>query len=267
MKRLRDWYDHPEYYEAIFGADSEKELDFLVALNARFGTGGKTWLEPACGAGRLLEVGARRGLRLTGYDLNEKMLAYAAKRLSPALRRRVTLHQARMETFCPPALRGTFDLAFNLVSTFRYLDSDEAARAHLACVRRLLKPGGLYVLGFHVTDYARKHLEHERWVGTHRGAKVVCNTREWAPERAARRSRMRNRLRITGAGEELLIETEWYFRTYDGRQALELVRASGLEVVALYDFDYALDAPSSLDTDRLDWVLVLTPRKGGARRR
>lgn len=260
MERRAGWYEHPEYYEAIFGADSAREVDFLEQVSARYGTGGARWLEPACGSGRLLAEGARRGLRLAGYDVSRAMLEHARRRLRGSGRRRVTLYRARMEAFCPPALAGRFDLAFNLVSTFRYLSSEGAALSHLQCTRRLLKAGGLYVVGLHVTDYGRTHVERERWVGEVAGRRVVCNTREWPPDARRRRSRMRNRLRVTGRSEDLLIETEWFFRTYDGPQIQRLVRRAGFQLVALYDFDYRIDEPSGVSTDRLDWVLVLRPR-------
>ncbi|MCI0673014.1 MAG: class I SAM-dependent methyltransferase [Myxococcaceae bacterium] len=255
MKRLTDWYAHPRYYEAIFGTDTEREMDFLEGLHRRYGNGGRRWLEPACGAGRLLAEGAKRGLTLVGYDLSERMLAYARKRMRPASSARVSLHQARMEAFCPPQLVGRMDLAFNLVSTFRYLDSEAAALSHLRATARLLSRGGIYVLGFHLTDYARRTPERERWVGHAGGARVVCNTREGAPDRASRSSAMRNRLRVTGPRVDLLIETEWSFRTYSGAQARSLFRRAGLKVLARHDFDYTLDAQAA--GDRLDSVFVL----------
>jgi SAM-dependent methyltransferase len=255
MQRLTDWYSHPKYYEAIFGTDTVKEMDFLEALNGRYGNGGRRWLEPACGAGRLLAEGARRGLSLVGYDISPQMLAHARRRLRPALRPRVELHEARMETFCPPALVGRVDLAFNLVSTFRYLDSDRAALEHLRCVRRLLAPGGVYALGFHLSQYSRDTPERERWVGKVGRARVVCNTQEGVPDRAARRSPMRNRLRVEGPGVDLLIETDWFFRTYSAAQARGLFRRAGLAVLARHDFDYQLERPAP--PDRLDSVFVL----------
>lgn len=259
MKRYQDWYAHPEYYEAIFGPDSAKEMDFLQEVNRRYGNGGKSWLEPACGAGRLLEEGARRGLNLVGYDLSEPMLEHARARLAPALRRRVKVHPGRMEDFAPPALVGKIDLAFSLVSTFRYLDTHPAAVAHLHSVRKLLKDDGRFVLGFHLTDYTRDFIEHERWVGEVNGRKVVCNTREWPPDSKRRRSRMRNRLRVTGKGDDFQIETDWHFRTYDTGQVLTLIKDGGFQLEALFDFDYLIDQPSHLGTDRLDWVMVLAP--------
>jgi SAM-dependent methyltransferase len=257
MQRLSDWYDHPEYYEAIFGTDTAREVDFLAEVSRRYGTGGKRWLEPACGAGRLVAEAASRGFQVVGYDISEKMLAHARARLSPALRRRVRLHPARMEEFFQPELEGQVDLAFNLVSTFRYLDSEQAALAHLEATRRLLQPGGLYVLGFHLTDYARDKAEHERWVERLGEDTVVCNTHEGLPDRKLRRSAMRNRLRITGPGKDLLIETHWHFRTYDLAQIRRLFRAAGLQVRAVFDFDYQVDSPRSARDIRLDSIFVL----------
>jgi len=257
MERRKDWYTHPEYYEAIFGEDTRKEMDFLLEINQRFGTGGKTFLEPACGAGRLLTEGAQRGLRLVGYDVSREMLAHARARLSPSQRRRVSLHEGRMESFAPPSLKGQVDLAFCLVSTFRYLDSEEAVHQHLVGTRALLRPGGLYVLGFHLTDYHRQKPEHERWLGQVGPDSVVCNTHEWPPDRKLRSSRMRNRLRVRGPDKDWLIETRWTFRTYNQPQAAQAFSRAGLAPVVVFDFDYRIDQPLPRNTDRLDRVFVL----------
>jgi SAM-dependent methyltransferase len=259
MERRSDWYTHPKYYEAIFGTDTVKEMDFLLAVNRIHGTGGSQWLEPACGAGRLVAEAARRGLDIVGYDISEPMLEYARRRLSPARRRHVRLFPSRMESFAAPELEGRVDLAFNLVSTFRYLDSEVAARAHLESTRRLLKPSGVYALGFHLTDYARTVFERERWVGHVGRDTVICNTREGLPDRRNRRAPMRNRLRISGPGKDLLIETEWFFRTYDLTQARRLFRSAGLRLLATYDFDYLIEAPLGRGSTRLDRVFILQP--------
>lgn len=257
MKRLKDWYEHPAYYEAIFGTDTEKEMDFVLAANQQYGTGGTLLLEPACGAGRLLAEAARRRYQVVGYDLSPTMLTHARARLSPALRKRVQLAESRMEAFSDEKLLGKVDLAFNLVSTFRYLDSEAAALAHLKKTLALVKPGGIYLLGFHITDYGRTHAERERWVGQVKKAQVVCNTQEGAPDPQARRSAMRNRLRITGVGEDRLIETHWFFRTYSLSQARRLFQKAGWSLVAMHDFDYQLKAPLKRGSLRLDRVFVL----------
>jgi SAM-dependent methyltransferase len=261
VEKRTDWYAHPEYYEAIFDADTEREIDFLLGLNARFGNGGKRWIEPACGAGRLLEAGAKRGLTVHGSDLSRPMLERARQRLTPTLRRRVTVAEGAMESYAPPKLRGKFDLAYSLVSTFRYLTSEAAALGHLRCVRSLLADGGVYVLGFHLTDYAREVPERERWVAhvdRRQGEKdrVVCNTQEGLPDPKTRLSPMRNRLRVSGPGKDWLIETNWHFRTYDARQAARLFTKAGLCVKARFDFDYDLTREKP-EANRLDQIYVL----------
>jgi len=255
-RKLRDWYAHPRYYEAIFGVDTERELDFVLELSRRYGTGGEVLLEPACGAGRLIEEGARRGLTMIGYDASEVMLAHARRRLRRA-KLEARVEPGRMEFWAPRQLWGRVDAAFNLVSTFRYLGSEQAAVAHLSSVRRLLRTGGIYALGFHLTDYRRTGPLRERWEGRAGRDLVVCNTREWPPDRRARRSRMRNRLRVCGPGKDWLIETEWEFRTYDEREAQMAFRAAGLRVRGVFTFDYRVEKPIPWTSNRLDRVMVL----------
>lgn len=263
MRRLSDWYRHPRYYEAIFGADTEQELDFLEQINGWFGTGGPIWLEPACGAGRLVEAAVGRGYTVVGCDVSEVMLEHARARLGGAGPGMAHLARARMETFCPPEWEGRVDLAFCLVSTFRYLSSEESALAHLRAVRRLLRPKGVYALGFHLTDYARRRPEHERWVAQLGPERIVCNTREWPPDRRRRRARMRNRLRISGPRGTEVIETDWHFRTWSEEQALRLFARARFELRATYGFDGDLTRPLPWDSRRLDRVMILSPGREG----
>jgi SAM-dependent methyltransferase len=259
MRRLTDWYRHPRYYEAIFGVDTERELDFLEQINGWFGTGGRTWLEPACGAGRLVEAAVRRGYTVIGCDVSEQMLEHARARVRGAGPGVAQLARQRMEDFCPSAWRGRIDLAFCLVSTFRYLSSEASALAHLRAVRRLLGPHGVYALGFHLTDYARRRTEHERWVAQLGAERIVCNTRELPPDRRLRRARMRNRLYISGPHGSRVIETEWYFRTWSEGEALRLFRRARFELRAVYGFDGDLTEPFAWDSPRLDRVMILAP--------
>ena len=102
-------------------------------------------------------------------------------------------------------------------------------------------------------------MEHERWVGRVDDETVVCNTREWPPERRLRRARMRNRLRISGPRGRFTIETNWYFRTWSQNEAANLLARAGFELVALHGFDADLSEPQSWTGDRLDRLMVLRP--------
>jgi SAM-dependent methyltransferase len=211
-------------------------------------------LEPACGSGRLVAELARRGHRVTGFDLSDGMLAFARDRLSAA-GLRATLRKARMEEF---RLQGRFDLAHCLVSTFKYLLTERDARGHLRSVARALVPGGVYVLGLHLSEYGSSHRTRERWVAERDGTHVVCNIQGWPPDRRTRTERVRSRMVVTEGGEQRRIETSWTFRTYDAAQLRRLVRSvPELEHVATFDFTYDPEAERELDDDQLDCVLVL----------
>lgn len=257
--RELDWYETPRYYDAVFDAGTRQEADFLERVAALHGTSsGRRALEPACGSGRLVHALARRGWRVSGFDRSAAMLRYARRRVA-RLEPRPHLVEADLADFRLP---GRFDLAHCLVSTFKYLLEGSSARAHLARVARHLAPGGIYVLGFHLSDYDERARVRERWVAVRRGTRIVCNIQSWPPERRTRLEMVRSRLRVERASGELRSETTWRFRTYDAAQARRLLASvPELEHVATYDFTYDLGAPRELDDSQLDCVLILRRRR------
>lgn len=258
MPEQRDWYDTPLYYDIIFDADTPREGAFLEAVYAQHGPGGRSrqMLEPACGSGRLVLEMARRGWRVTGFDGNARMLDFARERLKKAdLKAR--LWDDWMQSFTLPK-EQSFDMAHCLVSSFKYLHSERDAAACLQRVAACLKPGGLFVLGVHLTDYPRAAEEHERWVAERDGIRVVCNTHTWAADPKTRLEDLRTRLQITHAGRTHTQETQWQFRTYNAAQMRALLRkVPSFELVQCYDFTYDISEPRKLDDSYADIVLVL----------
>jgi SAM-dependent methyltransferase len=262
----RDWYDTPAYYDLIFDADTQKEAAFLEGVWQRFGGKGSgrrrrlRLLEAACGSGRVMGEMIRRGWNGDGFDVNEAMLANAKARLGEveAAGERWQVWRDAMETFQVPGGRR-YEVAHCLVSTFKYLPTEAAARSCLERLAGALVPGGLLVLGLHLTDYGRTKCEHERWVEARDGLQVVCNIRTWPADRKRRLERVRSRLKVTEGGRAREQETVWDFRTYDARQLRRLLRAAvpELELAGCYDFTYDLDAPRELDDRYADVIVVL----------
>lgn len=112
--------------------------------------------------GRLLQALAQKGHTTVGLDISCESLEYARLRCS-GLEPLPQLHQGDMTDF--DLGQGRFALAFNLVSSFKYLLTHKAAASHLRCVYRALRPGGVYLLGLHVVDYEyhAEQGERERW--------------------------------------------------------------------------------------------------------
>lgn len=256
-----DWYDTPLYYDIIFDEDTAKEADFLEAVHCRHATTrGRSVLELACGSGRLVKELASRGWRTDGFDLNPAMLDFARDRIAAA-GMTARLWQDRMEAFRPPG-KTRYDLVHCLVSTFKYLLSEDDALACLERVAASLKPGGLFVLGLHLTAPGSTKPTHERWTASRDGVAVVCNTRTWPPRPGTRLEPMRSRLCITlpdgGTREQ---ETLWEVRSYTVPQLKRLLRkCPDLEVVACHDFRHDAEETRCLDDEYADLVLVLRRR-------
>lgn len=251
-----DWYeDAPGLYDLIFDAGTEDECTFVGGVHERYGHGKlRRILEPACGSGRLVEALARRGYHVTGFDVSEGMLAYARRRLQDA-RLVARIERAQMQAFdCGMG----FDLAHNFVSTFKYLLHEAEARAHLRQVAAALRPGGLYVLGFHLSDYGCTRRSRERWVAQQGRKRVTCNIQSWPANRKTRLERVRSRLQVQEGRATRKLETSWWFRTYDAAQVRAMLRAvPELTHVATYDFCYDLARERRLSDEQLDTVLVL----------
>ncbi len=260
----RDWYDTPLYYDIVFDDGTVQEADFLEAAFVKHAqpAKGRRLFEPACGSGRLALEMARRGWEVSGFDGNANMIEFAQQRMASA-ELKARLWEDWMQSFTlPKGVKGGFDLAHCLVSTFKYLHSEKDAAECLRRVAATLRPGGLFFLGLHLTDYESGTEEHERWVAQRGKIKVVCNTHTWPADRKTRLEKLRTRLQITDAGRTHTQETHWQFRTYNAAQLKALLRkVPELELQECYDFTYDLAEPRRFDDSYADVLLVLRRRK------
>lgn len=214
-----DLYDRTGWYDALHAEGTASWADFLVELGKRHGTGGQAWLEPACGTGRFFKPLARRGVRLTGYDLHPGAVAYA--------RPRGDARTADMTTFLRPR---AFDLAFCLLGSFRHLLDEASARRHLELIACSLKPGGVYVLGLDLCDYRFPEPDEELWEARRGALRLSDLVETVAPDRRTRRERVIHFLNAGGR----LYKSEYDLRTYDVAQIRRLVASAGLRVEAAY---------------------------------
>ncbi len=250
-----DWYDLPAYYDLVFERLTDDEADFLDALAKEYVSGRKQRvLEPACGSGRLLEALAARGYDVAGFDASQAMVDYARERLV-GRDLPVDVSLQRMESF---RYRRKFDLAHCMVSSFKYLQTEADAVAHLRSMARAVRPGGVYAIGFHLTQYEDQAVDNERWVGRRNGTKVVCTIRSSPPDKKTRLEHLRSRLAVHTAVGVRRFETHWSFRTYSAPQFRRLVRSvPEWKLVGCHDFDYDLNRKTVMGRDRLDTVAVL----------
>ena len=248
-------YDHPKYYDLVFGADCAAEVRFIEACGQRYAGGRMRRLfEPACGTGRLLFHLARRGYDVGGIDLNAKAVEFCNRRLhrhgygSP-------VRVADMARFREPR---KWDLAFNTINSFRHLNSEADAQAHLTAMARCVRIGGLYLLGVHLTPTQAPPSETESWSA--RRGHLAINTHMWTEHRDRRRriERFGIRFDVHLPTRHLRIVDQLVLRSYTAPQMDRLLARSGCwDVVETYDFAYDIDGALDVDATTEDVVYVL----------
>lgn len=109
-------------------------------------------LELGVGTGRIARRAVRQGARVVGLDLSESMLAHAREKaaLLPKVRRDdLTLVQGDMRAF---DLGRRFPLISCPFNAFMHMYETADARRALACVKKHLEPGGLFLMDVLMAD-------------------------------------------------------------------------------------------------------------------
>ncbi len=259
------WYDSPLYYDMVYADYTAMETRFIEGICRRHaGTGSRPLrvLEPACGSGRLLESLSRRGHVAHGFDLNRNQVSFAKARLRrKGLKGKVWIDS--MDRFTLPTKRP-YDVAHCFVSTFKYLTNGAAAKRALRLMAAAVRPGGLVLIGLHMTDYRNRAEGYERWIGRRKGLKVISHTWSFPPDRRTRLEPMKTRMKIVRGKEVRVEDTLWNFRTYSPAELRKLIaQAPNLELVACHDFRYELGSTRKIDNEYSDVILVL--RRRGAK--
>jgi len=252
------WYDYPHYYDIAFRGETRQEADFIEAACRKYCPFPvRRLLEPACGSGRLIAELAARGYRAAGFDLSRPSLDYLRRRLK---RRglRATTFQADMADFRLPR---PVDAAYSTFDGFRHLLTEEAARRHLECVAGSLRPGGIYILGFHLLPPDASEDCIERWTERHGGTQVTVTLRVVATDRRRRVETLRASLLARTAKRKVRLRHTFGFRMYTAAQFRRLLaKVPGLELCDVYDFWYEIDHPLKLTNELSDTVFILRKR-------
>lgn len=250
-----DWYDYPQYFDLAFGDETRAEADFFPLAADKYAIGPvRQWLEPGFGGGRLIVEMAKRGYELTGFDNNARALTYVQQRLKRS-GLRADLFLADLANF---SLAEPVDAAFCTFNTFRHLLSEAAALAHLQCVANAVRPGGIYILGFHLLPPDADEECIERWSAKRGQTKVTFTLRVTATDRRKRQERLRVNMLVRSPAKELRLATEFPLRMYTARQfRMLLASAPQWELCDVFDFWYQIDEPLRLDNEMSDAVFVL----------
>lgn len=253
-----DCYDYPQYWDLAFHSETKLEADFLDAACRKYcDFAPKRILEPGCGGGRLVVELASRGYEVTGFDLNQSAVDYVKKRL----RRRgfsADVFRADMTDF---RIASPVDVAINPVNTFRHLTTEDAARRHLQAIADSLRPGGIYILGFHLLPPDADEEDCERWTARHGKTRVTTTVRVLDFDRRRRLETVRFSLRVLSGKRDLRLWSDHQLRIYKADQFRRLLNSvTAFELCDVYDFWYEIDHPLKLNDELGDTVFVLRKR-------
>ncbi len=250
-------YDYPKYYDLVFGSDWKAEFDYLQDCFKQFATRPvKRVFEPACGTGRLMYKLADAGFEVAGNDLNPNAVDFCNKRLV----RRGHPASAVVGDMSDFTVEKKFDAAFNMINSFRHLQTEKEAVGHFKCVAEAVEEGGLFILGLHLNpeDAGDDYEAEEEWSA--RRGNLQVNTRLWSMN-------YNPKTRIEEIGfeydvytptKQFRIEDTTIFRCYTQTDMANLIQKSPeWELVDTYDFHYDIDDPIVVDADTEDVVYIL----------
>ncbi|HKA06399.1 MAG TPA: class I SAM-dependent methyltransferase [Gemmataceae bacterium] len=136
-------------YDSELAGSPLLEIDLRFA-ERHFSTPGRL-IDLGCGTGRLLIHFARRGFSCLGVDLSEAMLNVAQEKAKEAGVVIETLKANLVELDAMPS--ASFNYAACFFSTLGMIRGADNRRQFLHHVRRILKPGGVFVLHAHNDRY------------------------------------------------------------------------------------------------------------------
>lgn len=213
---FRRWFG-PEYL-ALYRHRDREEAERGVGLFLRETDAGRgdRVLDLGCGQGRHLAAFRERGLDSTGLDLSRALLRRARETTGG----RVPLVEADMRAV--PMADGSFDAVTSFFTSFGYFATRSEDRRVLREVRRVLRPGGGYLLDFLNADRVRAELVPEEET-TVEGKTVV-------QRRAIREGHVVKRIEIRSGDEEPPKVYHERVRLYEAEELVEMLREASLPV-------------------------------------
>ena len=229
-------YADPGVYDILHSPHTAGEVDLFQRCAHEWAAPRGPWLEPACGSGRYLRVLATRGIRSTGFDLDQRMLDYAREtRRRKNQHKQVRLLRADMADFLDVIGSARYAIAFNPVNSLRHLHGPRQITGHLRQIAAALKPGGLYLVGISLSRYGEEEPTEDVWTARRGSCSVRQIVQYLPPDPRARMETVFSHLQIDRPRGRAYHDSSYQLRSYDLQQWKGLVRRSPLRRAGALD--------------------------------
>jgi ubiquinone/menaquinone biosynthesis C-methylase UbiE len=230
--------DEAEHYDVLNEANTRTINETIETILKRHGV--ETVLDLTCGTGSQLFWLAERGYKVTGADINAKMLERARSKGSQL---DVTLLEGDMRTL----QAGKFDAAITIFNAIGHLTIADFEKA-LRNIRDNLNEEGLYIFDIFSLEY----LLH--------GDNISALTIDWHRELGGQRVRKVQYSTISETGvlasyttaiidEVPVAHSEQTLQVYSAQQLSELLERNGYELICQTSVDGTPFVPT--ETDRI----------------
>ncbi|NMC03717.1 MAG: class I SAM-dependent methyltransferase [Candidatus Lokiarchaeota archaeon] len=234
-----EFYKNPLYYDIVFDGDITDEVEFYTRMFKEYAAiPVKRVLEPACGNGLYLVSMAKAGYVMVGYDLAPEMVEYSRDRARKAgLDKAITVVKGDMRNI---TFEEKFDAAINQINSLAYLQADDDIISHFKTIADSLVDGGIYIVELTIKceDFEKEHKQDESWTMERDG--VTC-TATWRPVKYDLEKKLRYidfTMHVEDHGKCHDIHETHELRLWTHEDIINLVRASGLDLVAAIDGNY-----------------------------
>ena len=231
---FKTWFDTSYYHILYQNRDFEEAERFITNLLDYLKLpGSANCLDLACGKGRHAVYLNKKGLKVTGLDLSENSISEA----KPFENETLAFDVHDMRTVYK---ENTYDVVFNLFTSFGYFDNYEDNLKMLNSVNAMLVPKGLVVIDFMNADFVLNNLVGEEL--------MVLDDIEFHITREYDGSNIYKNINFTDQGEDFSFQEK--VQAIKKEEFEMLLEKTGFEVLDVFG-DFSLNPFSKETSDRL----------------
>jgi SAM-dependent methyltransferase len=228
----------PYYDELMDVVPYEFWAEYVVTLFNFVGCHPQTLLDCACGTGNLSYELAKLGFQVTGIDLSQPMILEALKKAALIQAAFPTqFFQGDLTSF---NLERTFDAATCLYDSLNYILWINDLQKAFCCVRKHLKPGGIFIFDMNSEWAFEANLFTQRSTNPKKSLHYEWRSRFDQESRVCTVS-MNFKKKSDSEGEVIFRETHQE-RAYSIQEVQSLIDVTGWQLLHVFDA-YTLNRP------------------------